>query len=82
WVFETVKKEGHKIGLYKLHPHALRHAFATHLLNAGMDIRSIQTLLGHKSLITTQKYTKVQYEYLLQSYLKAHPRAKAKEDPF
>ncbi|MFN4196521.1 MAG: tyrosine-type recombinase/integrase [Caldimicrobium sp.] len=82
WVFEIVKKEGQKIGLFKLHPHALRHAFATHLLNAGMDIRAIQALLGHKALITTQKYTKVQYEYLLQSYLKAHPRAKATDDSF
>jgi integrase/recombinase XerC len=73
-----ISRYGDRSGLGKhIHPHALRHSFATHLVNSGCDVRLVQELLGHASISTTQRYTHVDMEHLKQAYMKAHPHAHA-----
>ncbi len=74
-----ISKYAERSGIDKpIHPHSLRHSFATHLVNAGCDVRMVQELLGHASLSTTQRYTHVDMEGLKRIYKKAHPHGMRK----
>jgi integrase/recombinase XerC len=65
-------------GRADLHPHALRHTCATHMLDGGADMRALQEMLGHAKLSTTQRYAHVSVEHLMRAYDAAHPLARAK----
>ena len=63
-----------------VHPHMMRHSFASHVLQSSQDLRAVQEMLGHASIASTQIYTSLDFQHLAQAYDKAHPRAKAGKD--
>jgi site-specific recombinase XerD len=79
-VTRILRELGVKAGIGNIHPHMLRHAFATHLLEGGADLRAIQELLGHESIATTQIYTHCTANHLRAALEKAHPSWQEERD--
>ncbi|MER3413967.1 MAG: site-specific tyrosine recombinase XerD [Armatimonadota bacterium] len=81
-VFRILQGYARTVGIRKaVGPHTLRHSYAVHLVRAGADLRSVQQLLGHESVATTEVYTFLDFETLREKYLQAHPRATSEHDP-
>ena len=75
-IFTIIKRLAEKIELKKnISPHTFRHSFATHLLDGGADLRAIQEMLGHESIVTTEIYTHLDKEYLRDTIISFHPRS-------
>jgi integrase/recombinase XerC len=80
-VWKRLRERSLKAGLTTpVHPHMLRHSFASHLLQSSSDLRAVQELLGHANITTTQIYTRLDFQHLAAAYDQAHPRAKAKKE--
>jgi integrase/recombinase XerD len=75
-IFALVRTYGARVGIESMHPHTLRHSFATHLLEGGADLRALQEMLGHADISTTQVYTHVDRRHVREEYLTTHPRAR------
>jgi integrase/recombinase XerC len=81
-VWQRLKRRSLQAGVTTpVHPHMLRHSFASHLLQSSGDLRAVQELLGHANISTTQVYTRLDFQHLADTYDKAHPRARAKGKP-
>jgi integrase/recombinase XerD len=80
--YRILRRRGRRAGLAttRLHPHLLRHSFATHMLHAGASLRVVQELLGHRSLTTTEIYTAVDRGYLQGIHRRHHPRGHAQKE--
>jgi integrase/recombinase XerC len=81
-VWQRLRRRSLQAGMAgPVHPHMLRHSFASHVLQSSGDLRGVQELLGHANISTTQVYTRLDFQHLAQTYDAAHPRAKLKTKP-
>jgi integrase/recombinase XerC len=79
-IWQRLRQRGVQAGMgTALHPHMLRHSFASHVLQSSGDLRAVQELLGHANISTTQVYTRLDYQHLAKAYDAAHPRARRKQ---